>query len=347
MRKTGSVSVIVTAQKAAGAMTAKEWIRNGKTWASQDFTCEVYPATTTSYKLVITYEAAPDFDAVCNITSSDPKTGWYNSKHPATVTPKDGEKYSIAVDDPIGFADKQTVTEQGEDLHYVYLKDKTTRKICAGIELKIKIDTVAPNTDDMTISYSGSIVDKILSTITFGYYNPDVTVTFTAEDETSGLAYLDWKYTKEANASDVNLAEESGHLTFDENGQAELILTASEVKQYRGNISFTVTDKAGNTSDTKTDDGHVIVIDTITPNCSVSYDDPLNIHDGKKYFDGSIELNFTVTEANFYEEDFKAFVSENGESKAAVPLSWKRALRKRYLYWNVYAQRRWRLCGVC
>ena len=79
MRKTGSVSVIVTAQKAAGAMTAKEWIRNGKTWASQDFTCEVYPATTTSYKLVITYEAAPDFDAVCNITSSDPKTGWYNS----------------------------------------------------------------------------------------------------------------------------------------------------------------------------------------------------------------------------------------------------------------------------
>lgn len=336
MRKTGSVSVIVTAQKAAGAMTAKEWIRNGKTWASQDFTCEVYPATTTSYKLVITYEAAPDFDAVCNITSSDPKTGWYNSKHPATVTPKDGEKYSIAVDDPIGFADKQTVTEQGEDLHYVYLKDKTTRKICAGIELKIKIDTVAPNTDDMTISYSGSIVDKILSTITFGYYNPDVTVTFTAEDETSGLAYLDWKYTKEANASDVNLAEESGHLTFDENGQAELILTASEVKQYRGNISFTVTDKAGNTSDTKTDDGHVIVIDTITPNCSVSYDDPLNIHDGKKYFDGSIELNFTVTEANFYEEDFKAFVSKNGESKAAVPLSWKKSTEEKDTYIGTY-----------
>ena len=336
MRKTGSVSVIVTAQKAAGAMTAKEWIRNGKTWASQDFTCEVYPATTTSYKLVITYEAAPDFDAVCNITSSDPKTGWYNSKHPATVTPKDGEKYSIAVDDPIGFADKQTVTEQGEDLHYVYLKDKTTRKICAGIELKIKIDTVAPNTDDMTISYSGSIVDKILSTITFGYYNPDVTVTFTAEDETSGLAYLDWKYTKEANASDVNLAEESGRLTFDENGQAELILTASEVRQYRGNISFTVTDKAGNTSDTKTDDGHVIVIDTITPNCSVSYDDPLNIHDGKKYFDGSIELNFTVTEANFYEEDFKAFVSKNGESKAAVPLSWKKSTEEKDTYIGTY-----------
>lgn len=332
MRKTGSVSVIVTAQKAAGAMTAKEWIRNGKTWASQDFTCEVYPATTTSYKLVITYEAAPDFDAVCNITSSDPKTGWYNSKHPATVTPKDGEKYSIAVDDPIGFADKQTVTEQGEDLHYVYLKDKTTRKICAGIELKIKIDTVAPNTDDMTISYSGSIVDKILSTITFGYYNPDVTVTFTAEDETSGLAYLDWKYTP----SDVNLPEESGHLTFDENGQPELILTASEVKQYRGNISFTVTDKAGNTSDTKTDDGHVIVIDTITPNCSVSYDDPLNIHDGKKYFDGSIELNFTVTEANFYEEDFKAFVSKNGESKAAVPLSWKKSTEEKDTYIGTY-----------
>lgn len=337
MRKTGSVSVIVTAKKAAGKMTAKEWTRNGETWASQDVTYEVYPATVTSYKLVITYEAAPDFDAVCNITSSDPETGWYNSEYPATVTPKDSKRYSIAVDDPIGFADEQTITAQGEDSHYIYLKDKTTRKICAAIELKIKIDTVAPNTRDMTISYSESIVDKILSTITFGYYNPDVTVTFTAEDETSGLAYLDWKYTREANVSDVNREEERGHLpSFDENGQAVLTLTASELEQYRGNISFTVTDKAGNTSDVKTDDDHVIVIDTIAPNCSVSYADPLNSLDGKKYFDGSIELNFTVTEANFYEEDFKAFVSKNGESKAPVSLSWEKSTEEKDTYIGTY-----------
>lgn len=337
MRKTGSVSVIVTAKKAAGKMTAKEWTRNGETWASQDVTYEVYPATVTSYKLVITYEAAPDFDAVCNITYSDPETGWYNSEYPATVTPKDSKRYSIAVDDPIGFADEQTITAQGEDSHYIYLKDKTTRKICAAIELKIKIDTVAPNTRDMTISYSESIVDKILSTITFGYYNPDVTVTFTAEDETSGLAYLDWKYTREANVSDVNREEERGHLpSFDENGQAVLTLTASELEQYRGNISFTVTDKAGNTSDVKTDDDHVIVIDTIAPNCSVSYADPLNSLDGKKYFDGSIELNFTVTEANFYEEDFKAFVSKNGESKAPVSLSWEKSTEEKDTYIGTY-----------
>lgn len=337
MRKTGSVSVIVTAKKAAGKMTAKEWTRNGETWASQDVTYEVYPATVTSYKLVITYEAAPDFDAVCNVTSSDPKTGWYNSEYPATVTPKDSKRYSIAVDDPIGFADEQTITAQGEDSHYIYLKDKTTRKICAAIELKIKIDTVAPNTDDMTISYSRSIpVDKILSTITFGYYNPDVTVTFTAKDETSGLDHMDWKYTKEANASDINLLKDGGPLTFDKNGQAVLTLTASELEQYRGNISFTVTDKAGNTSDVKTDDDHVIVIDTIPPKCSVSYADPLNIHDGKKYFDGSIELNFTVTEANFYEEDFKAFVSKNGESKAPVSLSWEKSAEEKDTYIGTY-----------
>ena len=339
MRKTGSVSVIVTATKAAGKMTAKEWTRNGETWASQDVTYEVYPATVTSYKLVITYEAAPDFDAVCNITSSDPETGWYNSEYPATVTPKDSKRYSIAVDDPIGFADEQTITAQGEDSHYIYLKDKTTRKICAAIELKIKIDTVAPNTRDMTISYSESsesIVDKILSTITFGYYNPDVTVTFTAKDETSGLDHMDWKYTKEANASDINLLKDGGPLTFDKNGQAVLTLTASELEQYRGNISFTVTDKAGNTSDVKTDDDHVIVIDTIPPKCSVSYADPLNIHDGKKYFDGSIELNFTVTEANFYEEDFKAFVSKNGESKVPVSLSWEKSAEEKDTYIGTY-----------
>lgn len=191
----------------------------------------------------------------------------------------------------------------------------------------------------MTISYSESsesIVDKILSTITFGYYNPDVTVTFTAKDETSGLDHMDWKYTKEANASDINLLKDGGPLTFDKNGQAVLTLTASELEQYRGNISFTVTDKAGNTSDVKTDDDHVIVIDTIPPKCSVSYADPLNIHDGKKYFDGSIELNFTVTEANFYEEDFKAFVSKNGESKVPVSLSWEKSAEEKDTYIGTY-----------
>lgn len=291
-----------------------------------------YGEDTAKYIIAIKFEETPSEAYTLDPVDANGTNGWYNSE--VTVTPKDG--YKIAKTAASAFEDTAVLSDQGEAVRYVYLKNTTTGGITDRIAINVKIDTVAPNTGDMTISYSESIVDKILSKITFGYYNPDVTVTFTAKDETSGLDHMDWKYTKEANASDINLAAESETLTFDENGQAVLTLTASEVKQYRGNISFTVTDKAGNTSDIKTDDDHVIVVDTIAPNCSVSYADPLNIHDGKKYFDGSIELNFTVTEANFYEEDFKAFVSKNGESKEAVSLSWEKSTEEKDTYIGTY-----------
>lgn len=293
-----------------------------------------YDEDTAKYVIAIKFEETPSEPYTLSPEEADGTNGWYKSS--VTVTPKEGYEIAQAVSSVFGAT--TAFSNQGTDVRYVYLRNTVTQGITDRIALNVKIDTVEPDTSKMKMSYSESVLDKVLSTITFGYYNPDVTVTFTAEDETSGLAYLDWKYTKEANASDVNLTDESGHITsFDKNGQAVLTLTASEVKkQYRGNISFTVTDKAGNTSDVKTDDDHVIVIDTIAPNCSVSYADPLNSHDGKKYFDGSIELSFTVTEANFYEEDFKAFVSKNGESKAPVSLSWKKSTEEKDTYIGTY-----------
>lgn len=322
---TQSIVVTVAASKSAGTVTEMGWEKQSwGGWLYKEVTREVYPASSASYTLTISYETAPDFATACIISNPDPATGWYNADNRAIVTSIDISKYSVSVDSVSDFGDKKEISKQGTGAHYVYLKDETTKRICRGIELSIKIDTVKPDAAKMKISYSESVMDKVLSAITFGYYNPSVTVTFTAEDETSGLNYLDWKYTRQGGASTANLAEESGTLTFVD-GKAELTLTGSDVKQYRGNLSFTATDNAGNTSDLKTDTDHVIVVDTIAPTREVSYAAPKTELDGKKYFDGDVELTFTVTETNFYEEDFAVRVSKNGGAKERVYPTWEKS----------------------
>lgn len=330
MGKNGSVVVVITVNKAPGTVTETEWYFNNIfDWGTREITREVYTAATATYTLTISYEAVPEFDTVCNIT--DPAdTGWYNADHPAIITPIDDSKYLIALDEPENFTSSITITEQGTDTHSIFLKNITTRRISAAIELNIKVDTVAPSTDNMKITYSESVLDKVLSAVTFGYYNPSVTVTFEASDETSGLSHLNWTYTREPGASTANLETEAGEIEFDSDGKAELVLSGEDAKQYRGNLSFTATDIAGNTSDVKNDTDHVLIVDTIAPNCEVSYADPLHtVTSGEKqqrYFNGDVTLTITVTENNFYDEEFVLKVSKDGAEAEAVSPSWENAL---------------------
>lgn len=277
-----------------------------------------YDKDTARYIIAVKFEETPSDPYT--LPEVDGWNGWYKSN--VIVTPKEG--YEIAQAASSAFSATTVLTSQGADARYVYLRNSATHGITDRIAVNIKIDTVKPDAAKMKISYSESVMDKVLSAITFGYYNPSVTVTFTAEDETSGLNYLDWKYTRQDGASTANLAEESGTLTFVD-GKAELTLTGSDVKQYRGNLSFTATDNAGNTSDLKADTDHVIVVDTIAPTREVSYAAPKTELDGKKYFDGDVELTFTVTETNFYEEDFAVRVSKNGGAKERVYPTWEKS----------------------
>lgn len=317
MGHSGNAVVTVTVEKAAGTVT--EW----QLWPPEYITKEVYPSSSASYTLLITYAAAPEFETVCQIT--DPAvTGWYNAENPAVVSPIDTEKYSIALDSPESFSDSQTILTQGTEAHYIYVKDKMTRQISAGIEINIKIDTEIPY--DLKVEYAKSPLDEFLEVITLGFYNPSVTLRFTAADDTSGLDYLDWTYTREAGQSETNLETEEGTLTFAD-GKAELTLTASQAKQYRGNISFTVYDKAGN-SNSATDNGNVFVVDTISPIMTVKYAgaEPYtaaqNSINDVHYFNGDVEVELTVTEANFYDEDVKVSVSKDGSEFNSVTAAW-------------------------
>jgi hypothetical protein len=188
---------------------------------------------------------------------------------------------------------------------------------------KFTIDSTAPT--EITIDYSQDFKNSILETITLGFYNPSVEVTITAKDETSGIASFRWIYTQEPGTStEKNLSSEKGTISEvlplnDGYATATFTLTADEFKQYRGNIQVFATDKAGNESDAFTDENDIIVIDTINPGAEISYSGDFKnsvVDDNVKntvataddttrfIYDGDITATITITDANFFPQDF-------------------------------------------
>lgn len=197
------------------------------------------------------------------------------------------------------------------------------------------VDKTAPDTDKMTVSYSTPLKERILNAITFGYYKESVEITIKVEDLTSGIDYLTWTYVKETGASNTNVAEKTevisrDALEFTEDGKTatgHFTLKATETEQYRGSISFTATDMAGNTSNQKSDNERINVVDNISPTRVVSYSPAKQVVDATTlktkssyqydsentnsilYYDGDVKVTLRVTEANFYAEDVNVYVN--------------------------------------
>lgn len=186
------------------------------------------------------------------------------------------------------------------------------------------IDQTCPQ--ELAISYSEPVLEKILEKVTFGYYKSHVIVNFSAKDHTAGIDTLSWSYIREQGVSEQNISKQEGEVKqseltfFKDRSQAsyQIKLTAKEAEQYRGNLKFTVTDKSGNPK-TYRDQENRIVVDSISPVMEVSYV-PVNTSGNKVYFDQQAVLKFKMTEANFYKKDVE--VKINGE-QASIE-DWKR-----------------------
>ena len=227
--------------------------------------------------------------------------------------------------------------------------DKNDRKISvyaidyAGnvstVDVGVKMDVDAPT--NLTITYSESVLDTVLGTITFGAYNPDkdrpLTVTLTAEDALSGVDYFEWTYTKEKGASDVNMAsmETSEKIypteeKYSEDGKTATVSFTID-SQARGYISYKAVDRAGNGVDSEltADTSRINIVDTITPTRTVSYSDPAAILNAGTltevesyaegdnvilYYNGSAEITLSITEANFYPDDVVVTATKDGEA---------------------------------
>lgn len=269
-----------------------------------------YGQDTATYVVTIKFADTPA--SPYSIPDPDGTNNWYITF--PVVTPASG--YTIAkTSNPTDFAATVTLDDQGTATRYVTLRNTSTGGITDRIAIDVNIDTLVPDVNNMSIKVEDlNVIEKIGKF--FGFYNPSVDITFTIEDETdnveSGVDHITWTYTKDADATSSILASKTGDLPVSlEDGKfvATLTLTADEAEQFRGNISFTATDIAGNTSGVKADDGTIIVVDTINPTMTFAHelvdqvDGIYNIVDGQHYYNGDVKFTFTIKEANFFDED--------------------------------------------
>lgn len=190
----------------------------------------------------------------------------------------------------------------------------------------LRVDTTAPS-NVAAVTTGGRVIDTILEGITFGFYKAPVVLELSAEDFTSGVDSFRWEYVSDgASATNVDKAEgtvaaevvKEDKTIVSYKATVELPKTAGD--QYRGTLTIWAKDADGNESEGITffRDGKEIqriVIDTIAPNMTVTYNAPKNIVDGVSYFDGNINGTIHVTEANFFPELFNL---KNGDNVVAI-----------------------------
>ena len=230
------------------------------------------------------------------------------------------------------------------DVHRAYLSDQFADAIyvltCNYNDLALNpaaevrtepfvVDHTPPSADRMSVSYSASVKDTVLSTITLGFYNPSVTVTFTAYDDTAGVDYFTWSYMRQegVSAENVELYEDTQIAAVQDfvdkaKFTASISLPREQARQLRGTIAFTATDRYGNVSDKLTDSGHVLVVDTISPVITAEYTPPDNTFGGKLYYNKALTATFTVTEANFFSEDVIVMLTKDNEAPLQVAPNW-------------------------
>ena len=181
------------------------------------------------------------------------------------------------------------------------------------------VDTTAP--ENLTVTYSTSVLDKVLESITFGYYNAEMTVTITAEDDTAGIYYFVYSYIKSEGVSDVNTElindkiEDANSRIVHEGKKSTTSFTIPKLllandNQFNGTVKFTAFDRSEN--NTEKVDNQRIVVDNIAPTATITYNQPVQNANNISYYAGNIDAKIVINEANFYSEDVVVTVTKDG-----------------------------------
>lgn len=311
----------------------------GKNWDTGSYAVNSTGTTTTtvtryaegfaSYSVNISRIALPDED--CTYTG-ETVNDWYVGT--VTVTPPQGYEIAISLDDE--FDTNVEFSNQGTAKRYVYLRRTSDGAITPLKEITLKIDSEKPDLNKMKVEYKREIEDIWFEVLTLGFYKAEVQVRITIDDENtidengnaleSGLKQINWYYTKEDKASDTITVEDQGILTpqlVDGKYVATLTLSAQEAKQYRGYLSFTATDNVDNVSDKYDDKSNIIVVDNIAPTIEVTYSEEICEFESKYYYDeNGVTATFDITEANFYKDDVKVTITNNGKEYTDATTTW-------------------------
>lgn len=188
------------------------------------------------------------------------------------------------------------------------------------------VDKTAPK--NLKVSYSSNVFQTIINAITFDYYDKQMTVTISADDDTTGIYHFMYSYLTADGVSDVN-----AQLLNDSIKRANIRLSGktstatfnipksalTNNNQFNGTVEFTAYDYAENS--TYRDDSRRVIVDSISPNATISYNNPVQNVNNVSYYDGNINATIIINEANFYREDVEVIVSRNGSETHITP-SW-------------------------
>ncbi len=286
--------------------------------------------------LVQTIDGRQYFDKVQSATIVVKEHNFRASDFKATVIAKNIIGNDVAVEN---FAEKlssesawtkdgNTYTAKVEykvDANYVFDYDFVDLAKNAAVDYVEDLFTVDTNSPvNLSVEYETSILDKILETITFGYYNAEMKVTISAEDETSPINRFVYSYKKSEGVSDVNaelinakVEAASKNIAYDgKKATVEFKIPKDALvsdKQFNGTISFTAFDRAENSTDK--DDTKRIIVDNIRPTAVITYNAPVQTSSANvSYYAGNIDAKLVITEANFYSEDVSVVVTKDGSS---------------------------------
>ncbi len=282
------------------------------------------------------------YDAVQSATITVTEHNFRADDFAAAVTAKDIIGADITVEDfKSTLKNRDMWTSNGNthtitinysvDANYTFnykYQDLAKNEAAAYEEDAFTVDTTP--TKALVVTYEESIVDKILETITFGFYGGETTVTITAEDDVSGVFYFVYSYIKSEGVSGVN-AEllndkiEEANENLEHKGK---LTTATftipkaalgNTNQFNGTVKFTAYDRSEN--NTEKVDTKRIVVDNIKPTATITYNAPVQNANNISYYAGNIDAKIVVNEANFYSEDVIVTVTRDG-SNYPVSVKW-------------------------
>ena len=261
-----------------------------------------YEDTECEYTIEVVYLATPQTPYTLSGEKKN-DDGWYTGN--VTITPAAGYKISYSNDlTNNDWKDSIEVSDEGLNAKAIYLKNDSGITGAINInENDIKIDKTKP--ENLSISYSKSVFDIFLQRITFGFYKAPVTVTLEAKDVTSGIKNFTYSYEVEKDASDINTGASD---VVAAKGNEGVTINGSSAKavfkidaQFRGKVSFTATDNAGNVSDI-CKDNKTIVVDDIAPGVSVTFDNT-DVRNGR-YYKADRTAEIVIDEENFFVDSF-------------------------------------------
>lgn len=186
------------------------------------------------------------------------------------------------------------------------------------------VDKTAPK--NLKVSYSTSVLNTVINAITFGFYDKQMTVTISADDETTGIYHFVYSYlladgVSKVNAELINDAIKHAKITLDgKTSTATFTIPKSALtnnNQFNGTVEFTAYDFSENS--TEKADTKRVVVDNISPTATISYNNPTSTNGNVSYYAGNIDVTIEINEANFYSND--VVVTVNGSRVNNI--SWK------------------------